>query len=246
MRKWILSPPLLPVPDISPSPGNSVFRIVSWEMETLNPWGWGGPRAHCSTSWESAFILGLLQERERKALALLSPPPPAAFKGRKQLWLHSWRVWSCKQARGRCVPRIPSGLGPSGYCCAPLPCCAGLQWGCQGWARRHTMSWGSSRSRQQKEGLEGCGGFFAVVVVCLFFFFFFFNVVFPPFLLSALPCKDWNSSRIAAPVRSWDLLLERRSLLGKVFSHLKAESQNTLPCSQSYKEKLQKCLNVGP
>lgn len=52
------------------------------------------------------------------------------------------------------------------------------------------MSWGSSRSRQQKEGLEGCGVFFAVVVVCLFFFFFFFNVVFPPFLLSALPCKD--------------------------------------------------------
>lgn len=40
------------------------------------------------------------------------------------------------------------------------------------------MSWGSSRSRQQKEGLEGCGVFFAVVVVCLFFFFFFFNVVF--------------------------------------------------------------------
>lgn len=196
MRKLILSPPLLPVPDISPSPGNSVFRIVSWEMKTLNPWGWGGPRAHCSTSWESAFILGLLQER--RALALLSPPPPAAFKRRKQLWLHSWRVWSCKQARGRCVPSIPPGLGPSGYCCAALPCLAG----CQGRARRRTTSWGSSRARWQKEGLEE-------------YIYIFFNFVFP--LCFFFQLKDWNSSRIAGPVRSWDLLMERRSLLGKVF-----------------------------
>lgn len=63
-------------------------------MGTLNPWGWGGPRTQCPGSWVSALILGLLQEQ--RALSLLPPPLPAAFKTRKQLRLHSWRVWSCE------------------------------------------------------------------------------------------------------------------------------------------------------
>lgn len=117
MRKYIISPPILLMPCTSPSPDNLGFRTVSWEMETLNPWGWGGPRAHCPTSWVRALILRLLQER--RALALLSPPPAAAFKRRKQLWVHSWRVWSCEWE----VVVFPAHLQDWALQGAPMPLC---------------------------------------------------------------------------------------------------------------------------
>lgn len=42
---------------------NSEFGMVSWEMGTLNPWGWGGPRTHCPSSWVSALIWGYYRSR---------------------------------------------------------------------------------------------------------------------------------------------------------------------------------------
>lgn len=149
MRKYIISPPILLVPCTSPSPDNLGFRTVSWEMETLNPWGWGGPRAHCPTSWVRALILRLLQER--RALAPLSPPPAAAFKRRKQLWLHSWRVWSCEREVAVFPAYLQDG-DPQGGSGATLPRRARWHWGCPS----QTGGWGTSRVSWRKEDLGDC------------------------------------------------------------------------------------------
>lgn len=158
----MLSPPLLPMPRTSPSPDNSGFRVLSWEMEPLNPWGWGGPRAHCPTSWERAFIPRLLQER--RAPAPLSPPPPAAFKRRKQLGPHSWMVWSCKREVG-VSPAYRQDWAPQG---TPVPLCLAVP-------DRSGAAQGEPGGSRQAKAPPGLGGgrrgLGSVIFIFLFFFF---------------------------------------------------------------------------
>lgn len=79
-----------------PCPGSHPHPITQslwwfhgkWELRTPGAEEGPGP-----TVLVPALILGLLQEQ--RALSLLPPPLAAAFKRRKQLRLHSWRVWSC-------------------------------------------------------------------------------------------------------------------------------------------------------
>lgn len=110
--------------------------MVSWKMGTLNPWGWGGPRTQCPGSWVSALILGLLQEQ--RALALLPPPLPAAFKRRKQLRLHSWRVWSCEWEVG-VFPEFLQDWVPQGTL---VPPCLAM-WDLSGAAQAKPGTWGT-------------------------------------------------------------------------------------------------------
>ena len=146
-------------------------------METLNPWGWGGPRAHCPTSWVSTLILRLLQER--RALTLLSPPPPAALKRRKQLRLHSWRAWSCERKVG-VFPAHLQDWAPQG---TPVPLCLAVP-DCSG------AAWAKPEGTQRAEPPRGLGGGRRGLGIVIFWGCWNFLKSF----LSGVISKHWGSS----------------------------------------------------